>query len=48
MYNVSRIPVPDIIVTDTIPVDTTYVPQSTYLGATHILDDSYRYSIPAR
>jgi uncharacterized repeat protein (TIGR01451 family) len=38
VYNVSRIPVPDVIVTDTIPAHTTYVPQSTYLGATHIPD----------
>lgn len=38
VYNVSRIPVPDVIVSDTIPADTTYVPQTTYLGATHVPD----------
>ena len=45
VYNVARLPVPDVIVYDTIPDNTTYVPQSTYaLGGnygslTHIPDD---------
>ncbi len=40
VYNVSRIPVPDVVVSDTIPADTTYVPQSTYIGTTHIPDNT--------
>jgi uncharacterized repeat protein (TIGR01451 family) len=39
--NISRLPVPDVIVWDTIPAHTTYVPNSTYLdGTTQIPDDT--------
>ena len=40
VLNVSRVPVPDVIVRDDVPVDTTYVPNSTYFGSTPIPDNA--------
>jgi uncharacterized repeat protein (TIGR01451 family) len=40
VYNVSRLPVPDVVIYDTIPTGTTYVAGSTYVGTTHIDDDT--------
>ncbi|OFW61941.1 MAG: hypothetical protein A2133_07000 [Actinobacteria bacterium RBG_16_64_13] len=46
VYNVSRVPVPDVVVSDAIPVDTTYVPNSTYLDGTTSIPDSGSTAFP--
>ena len=39
-YNICRLPVPDVIIRDTIPPGCDYVPNSTYKGATRIPDNT--------
>ena len=46
VYNVSRVPVPDVVISDAIPVDTTYVPNSTYLDGTTLIPDSGSTAFP--
>jgi uncharacterized repeat protein (TIGR01451 family) len=46
VHNVSRVPVPDVIVSDVIPADTTYVPNSTYLNGTTLIPDSGSTAFP--
>ena len=40
VYNISRLPVPNVIIRDTIPTGCTYVANSTYKGATLIPDNT--------
>ncbi len=46
VYNTSRVPVPDVIVWDTPPADTTYVPGSTTLDGVTIPDDGSGTAYP--